>query len=129
MADGWRTHRRNQYEVYVASFPDGARKSPVSSGGGNQPVWAKSGRELFYFNGGKLMVVDVTTGAAFHAGKPALLFQMRSAVQTSGNTYDVTLDGQRFVMIQGGEDVGAPQVNVVLGWSDELTRRARAGQP
>ena len=113
----------------MTGFPHGAGKSPVSSGGGTLPVWAKSGRELFYVNGDKLMVVDVHTGAAFRAGKPALLFQMRSAVQTSGNSYDVSPDGQRFVMIQGGEDVGAPQVNVVLGWSNELTRRARAGQP
>ena len=118
-----------QYEVYVASFPDGARKSPVSSGGGSQPVWANSGRELFYLSGDKLMVVDVNTGATFRAGKPALLFQMRSAVQTSGSSYDVTLDGQRFVMIQSAENVGVPQVNVVLGWSQELTRRARTGQP
>jgi serine/threonine-protein kinase len=119
-----------QFEIYVTSFPQGVGKSPVSSGGGSHPVWAKNGRELFYFNGDKLMTVDVTTGAAFRAGKPALLFQMRSAVQTGGgSSYDVSPDGQHFVMIQGGETVAAPQMNVVLGWSNELTRRARTGQP
>ena len=42
MVDGWRTasEESGQYEVYVTSFPNGAGKSPVSSGGGNQPVWA-----------------------------------------------------------------------------------------
>jgi Tol biopolymer transport system component len=117
-----------QFEVYVASFPDGARKWPVSSGGGQLPVWAESGRELFYVNGDDLMVVDVDTRAAFRAGKPTRLFQMRSPARTSAYSYDVSPDGQRFVMIQSAEDVGARQINVVLGWSDELTRRARAGQ-
>jgi Tol biopolymer transport system component len=46
-----------QQEVYVTSFPNGAGKSPVSSGGGTQPVWATSGRELFYVSGDTLMVV------------------------------------------------------------------------
>ena len=117
-----------QFEIYVTSFPHGAGKSAVSSGGGNHSVWAKSGRELFYLNGDKLMAVDINTGSGFRAGTPTLLFQMRSMVQTSGCSYDVSLDGQRFVMIQSGEDVGAHQVNVVLGWSNELTRRAGAGQ-
>jgi hypothetical protein len=75
------------------------------------------------------MVVGVDTVEGFSAGKPTLLFQMRSAANTSGAPYDVSLDGQRFVMIQSAEDVGAHQVNVVLGWSSELTRRARAAQP
>ena len=75
------------------------------------------------------MVVDIDTGSGFRAGTPTLLFQMRSGIQTSGASYDVSLDGQRFVMIQSAEDVGAHQINVVLGWSGELTRRARAAQP
>ena len=97
-----------QFEVYVTSFPNGAGKSPVSSGGGTQPVWARSGRELFYLKGDTLMVVDVDTRSAFRAGTPTLLFQMQSVVQTSGYSYDVSLDGQRFVMIQSGDE-GAAQ--------------------
>ena len=75
------------------------------------------------------MVVDVDTGAAFRAGTPTPLFKMRSAVQTSGSSYDVSRDGQRFIMIQSGDEGATNQVNVVLGWSTELTRRARAARP
>ena len=116
-----------QFETYVTRFPNGAGKSQVSSGGGTHPVWARNGRELFYLKDDKLMVVEVNTRSAFVAGKPVLLFQGQSVVPAGDSTFDVSLDGQRFVMIRtSGENVTANQVNVVLGWSDELTRRARA---
>jgi serine/threonine-protein kinase len=119
-----------QFETYVTRFPDGVGKSQVSSGGGTQPVWARNGRELFYLKDDKLMVVEVDTRSTFVAGKPVLLFQGQSLLGPAGDsTYDVSLDGQRLVMIQtSGASVTANQVNVILGWSDELTRQARAGQ-
>ena len=115
----------------MTSFPDGAGKSPVSSGGGSRPVWASSGRELFYINGDKLMVVDVDDSRQpFAQANRRCSSEMRSAPSgLRGYAYDVSPDGQRFVTIQSADDVGAHQVNVVLGWSDELTRRARAARP
>ena len=89
-----------QFEVYVTSFPDGARKSPVSSGGGSQPVWAKSGRELFYFNGDKLMVVDVNTGQPSVQANRRCSSKCDPLSRRPVHSYDVSLDGQRFVMIQ-----------------------------
>jgi Tol biopolymer transport system component len=119
-----------QFETYVTGFPNGVGKSKVSSGGGVQPVWARNGRELFYLKDDKLMVVEVNARSTFAAGKPAQLFQRQSFIGPAGEaSYDVSLDGQRFVMIQtSAEHVTASQVNVVLGWADELTRRERAGQ-
>jgi hypothetical protein len=117
------------FEIYVTSFPSGTRKSQVSSGGGEYPVWARSGSELFYLNGDKLMVVGFNARSEFNVGKPTLLFQARSAVQASGWPYDVSLDGKRFVMIQSGDEGTTNKLNVVLGWSNELTRRARVARP
>ncbi len=88
-----------------------------------------NGRELFYRNGNKMMAVEVATETAFSAGTPKLLFEgghERSPV--AGANYDVTPDGQRFVMIQAGApDSAATQINVVLNWFEELKQRVPTG--
>ena len=120
-----------QSEVYVTRFPEGTGRSQLSAGGGTQPVWARSGRELFYRNGTRLMAVPIEIGARLTAGKPVLLFEGRYLVGFAGYpTHDVSITGDRFVMIQTeDEDVATNQINVVLGWAEELTRRARATKP
>ena len=113
-----------QDEVYVQPFPGlgglGA-KTLISTEGGNAPVWARSGHELFYFNGDKLMVVDITTDPELEAGDPRLLFEGRFTNFTSLANFDVTPDGRRFVMIQENPELRT-QLNVVLNWFDELKR-------
>ena len=95
-------------------------------------VWARSGHELFYRKGQRLMAVPVDTRTGFVPGKPALLFEGRyfDAGGAGSPTYDVSPDGERFVMIRtNGEHAAINQVNVVMGWSNELTRRVRAARP
>ena len=77
-----------------------------------------------------MMAVDVTTEPTFSAGTPRLLFE--GTYELSGGTranYDVTPDGQRFVMVQLGE-VGseATQINIVLNWFEEMKRRVPTDQ-
>ena len=69
-------------------------------------MWAPNGRELFYRNGIQLMVVPVQTEPTFQAEKPRLLFEGSYPYNFSGMTsnYDVTADGQRFVMINDAEE-------------------------
>ncbi|MCZ6750264.1 MAG: hypothetical protein O7E51_00365 [Acidobacteria bacterium] len=74
--------------------------------------------------------MDVTTEPTFSAGTPRLLFE--GTYELSGGTranYDVTPDGQRFVMVQLGE-VGseATQINIVLNWFEEMKRRVPTDQ-
>ncbi len=71
------------------------------------------------------MVVDITTEPSISAGTPKLLFEgtFQGATLSRAN-YDVTPDGQRFVMIQAVEPEQAPtQINVVLNWFEELKQR------
>ena len=82
---------------------------------------ARSGRELFYRNGDKMMAVDITTDPELEAGNPRLLFEGRFRTFGSLANFDVTPDGRRFVMIQEGPEVRT-QFNVVLNWFDELKR-------
>jgi serine/threonine-protein kinase len=119
-------------EVYVRPFPGSGGKTQISTEGGTEPVWARNGRELFYLNGDKMMATAVETKAAFAAAKPKLLFEGHPETGTVAfeQGYDVSPDGQRFLMIKASEQESAPaQINVVLNWSDELRRLAPAVRP
>jgi serine/threonine-protein kinase len=112
-------------EVYVRPSQGAGEKYLISNGGGLTPVWARSGRELFFRNGDQMMVVDVSTTPAFSPSRPRLL--VTGAFVRRGNdaaSYDVSPDGQSFVMISAGEnDRAATQINAVFNWFDELKQR------
>ena len=111
-------------EIYVQPFPGLGGKWQISTDGGGHAVWARNGRELFYRNGDKLMVVEVTTEPTFAPGSPKALFEGQFYTSGDGNTnYDVAPDGQRFVMIKdSAEQQESGQINVVLNWFEELKR-------
>jgi len=112
-------------EVYLRAFPEAAGKSQVSTDGGEEPMWARSGRELFYSNGDKMMAVAVETSPALSAGRPRVLFTGRYKLSGSGTSYDVAPDGRGFVMVKQSSEQSAPlQIHVVLNWMEELRRRA-----
>jgi Tol biopolymer transport system component len=111
-------------EVYVRPFPhvDSARV-PISVGGGIEPVWSRSGTELF-FRGprGEMYSAPVTIGAHFTHGTPKVLFTLRNITQdTYHRSYDVTADGKRFLMVTAG-DQDAASLNVIFNWRAELER-------
>jgi serine/threonine-protein kinase len=119
-------------EIYVRPFPGPGGKTQISTEGGTQPMWARNGRELFYRNGDKMMVTAVETNPVFAASKPKLLFEAHYETYFNPfeRDYDVSPDGQKFLMIKGSEqESAATQLNVVLNWSDELRRLAPAGKP
>ncbi len=113
-----------RYEVYVQPFPGPGGKRQVSTEGGEEPVWARNGRELFYRSGNKMMAVDIQTQPTFSAGKPRLLFEISPSLLTfSLGAFDVTPDGQRFLMVKLSEqELPATQLTVVLNWFEELKR-------
>ena len=115
-----------RYEVYVRPYPGPGSKFPISIEGGVAPVWARDGRELFYRNGDKMMSVTVEAGSEFRAGKPEVVFEERfeAGVSWYRPNYDISPDGQRFVMIKAGEEAPLTQINVVLNWFEELKRLA-----
>jgi serine/threonine-protein kinase len=118
-------------EIYVQPYPGPGGKWQISTDGGNEPQWSRSGRELFYRSGNKMMAVDIATQSGFAAGKPRQLFEGDYRVTSTGwarPNYDVSPDGQRFLMLKAVEREQAPvtQINVVLNWSEELKRLAPA---
>jgi len=117
-----------QPEVYVQPYPGPGGKWQVSTDHGTEPVWNPNGRELFYRRGRRLMAVPVTTQPTFSVGKPAVLFEgdyVVSEFPATGIAYDVSPDGQRFLMVKEVEQpASATQINVVVNWFEELKRRA-----
>jgi Tol biopolymer transport system component/DNA-binding winged helix-turn-helix (wHTH) protein len=130
----WLAYSSNEsgrFEIYVRAFPGPSGKWQISTAGGMEPVWAPNGRELFYRNGDKMMAVDVTTGPAFTADHPRLLFEQKyEHGPATLADYDVSPDGQRFLMIkEGGQEAPPSQINVVVNFSEELKRRVPPGKP
>jgi eukaryotic-like serine/threonine-protein kinase len=109
-----------QYEVYVRPFPGPGSQWQVSTGGGEEPVWSRDGKEIFYRNGTKWMAVDVKTTSEFSATPPRLLFT-GPYVNVPGPSYDVGPDG-RFVLIEGPPEAPVTRLNVVLNWFADLRR-------
>jgi hypothetical protein len=112
---------RNQ--VYVRSFPDGDRRLQVSTDGGTQPALSGNGREIFYRIGDRMMAVELrVTAGGVELSHPTLLFE-RPYSYGAGITisnYDVTSDGQRFLMVKDEDNVG--RLRVVLNWRPGVER-------
>ncbi len=112
-------------EVYVRPFPGPGMKRLVSIKGGIQPLWARDGKQLFYRWEDQFWVVDVETGGSFAAGKPRLLFEKPGFGHGFPiRTYDLSLDGQRFLMVREEPLKPAPVTEMILiqNWFEELER-------
>jgi len=108
-------------EIYVRPYPGPGGKWQISTGGGTEPLWNPKGHELFYRSGQKMMAVDYTAQSSFSAGKPRMLFQgAYTTTPRSATDYDVSPDGQRFLMLKPAAEQAPGQINVVLNWPGEL---------
>jgi serine/threonine protein kinase/Tol biopolymer transport system component len=123
------SNESGRYEVYVRPFGQGSSKWQISTGGGMFPVWARSGKQLFYRESGNIMAVDVTTQPAFSVSTPRVMVPSAVTAPLSNgiDSFDVSLDGQHFLVHQQSSEAGqSVQINVILSWSEELRRLARA---
>jgi serine/threonine-protein kinase len=115
-------------EVFVQSFPDLGPKYKVSVDGGTEPVWSRGDKRLFYRKGDQMLAVDVGYTPGLELGRPRVLFEGDYNDAAVGHQhYDLSLDGQRFLMIRHGQPVGTDEVRVVLNWSKQLLARLSPG--
>ena len=113
-------------DAYVQNFPTPTGKWEVSTSGGGQPKWRHDGKELFYIApDGRLMAVPLTLTDRVEAGTPVALFQTR--VEGAGaimggiyHQYDVTPNGQRFLVNTLEEQGESAPITVVLNWTAGL---------
>jgi len=114
-----------QSEIYVQPMPPATGKRAISVNGGNWPRWRRDGKELFFLSlDWKMMAADVDPVTAV-VGVPHELFQTPLSLVSvrSGTAYDVSGDGQRFLMDSTGQTANAP-IAVILNWDQELKHLA-----
>jgi WD40 repeat protein len=128
----WLAYQSNEsgsFEIYIRPFPrvsDG--KWQVSNGGGIQPAWAPDGHELFYLSAGRLLAAPVRfePTPAVGAAQVVIAELSYAPFDRSGRTYDVSSDGQRFLVLDAAPSVsddpfaGISRIDVVLDWAREL---------
>jgi serine/threonine-protein kinase len=113
-------------QVYIRPYPGDVRfLVSGSEEAAGEPVWSPNGRELFYRSGRKMMAVSIEIQPEVRTGRPVFLFEgsYRGGASTPPGYqyYDVTPDGESFVMVKEPEQQEG-QINVVLNWFEELKR-------
>jgi Tol biopolymer transport system component len=103
-------------EIYVGPVPGPGGRRQISSEGGEQPRWVRNGREIVYRNGTKMMSVPVQFRPDLQTGKPIELFDRKFDRGAAVDAYDVTADGQTFVMTRSERD-NPTEIRVVIGWT------------
>jgi serine/threonine protein kinase len=113
------SNESGEYRVYVVPFPGPGGKWQVSLGDGRGPLWRRDGKEIFYLSAdNKLMAVRVEiSGASFAAGGARALFDSHS--YGVFGRYDVSADGQRFVVVYEGNQSSSTLTSVV-NWTAGL---------
>jgi Tol biopolymer transport system component len=110
-------------EVYVRNFPSTGSQWQVSAGGGGQPHWRRDGKELFFVAPDrKIMAVDVKLGTNFTMGTPHALFQSQVSSYAAPNRYDVSADGQKFLVNSLAQESSSTPITVIVNWAASLKR-------
>jgi eukaryotic-like serine/threonine-protein kinase len=104
-------------EIFVAPVDDGHARRRVSTAGGRHPVWRRDGRELYYRRDRSLYAVPVTPGAELAFGDAEELFRVELGTPAS---FDVSADGERFLVSVLDAERVRTEVTVVAGWRESL---------
>ena len=117
----------SQDQVYVRPYPAPDVKWLVSvvEEGGGEPVWSPDQKELFYRSGSRMMVASVQTEPTFSASRPRVLFEGSYVAHSNPpgyQYYDISPDGERFLMMKEETVQEGDQINVILNWFEELKR-------
>ena len=119
-----------RHEVYVRPYPGPGPVVQISTDGGGEPLWSPSRSELYYrsIDGSRVMSIPFRTEPEFTVEAPQLLFEAPFVPSLGqwGRNYDISPDGERFLMIRDAKNRTAPlEFHVVLNWFEEL--KAKVG--
>ncbi|MBI4468216.1 MAG: serine/threonine-protein kinase [Acidobacteria bacterium] len=123
----WIAYQSNESgtgEIYVASFPGAGNKRQISTSGGLFAKWRGDGKEIFYLSpDNHLMAVEVSGAEkTFKVGSARRLFELRWVEHGRGPVYDVTSDGQRFLVNTVVEQRAPSPITLVTNWTADLKK-------
>ena len=118
-------------EIYVRPFPDMDGRWQISTSGGNNPLWSRDGREIFYRNGDMVISVAVKTSPTFIFGTSKTLFEgtyvrsINSPGTRDFGTWDISPHTQRFLMLRelNAGNIGPRKINIIANWFIELKEK------
>ena len=120
------SNESGKWEVYVTPLLESGTNWRISSAGGTEPRWRRDGKELFYIApNGWLMAVRVKEGSTFEADAATPLFLTRLRQHISSTdlfSYDVSPDGQRFLMNTDVGETTAQPLTIVLNWAAQFKK-------
>jgi serine/threonine-protein kinase len=118
----YESNTSGQFEIYVERYPQLGDRKKISTNGGRDPRWSRTGGELFWASeDGQLLAASVQSGTTFEPGPPrVLLDQAMTPILLGDQSYDV-IDDRRFVVIRS-DTSDAPSIVVVQNWLEELKR-------
>ena len=108
-----------RYEVYVQPYSPTGPKFQISTGGGEEPQWSPRGDELFYRNGNEWMRAAITTEPELEISRPQLLFR-GNYVNVPGPSYDVSPDGERFLLLQPPHQDPPTELHLIVNWFESF---------
>jgi serine/threonine-protein kinase len=116
------TNSSGRYEVWVTTFPVPQGRWQVSSTGGTEPLWSRSGRELFFITEGHLVAAAVQTIPEFQVTSQQRLFSVQNFAQYGhfARNYDVTPDDRRFLMLRN-TDLASTRLVAVFNWRSQFS--------
>jgi eukaryotic-like serine/threonine-protein kinase len=125
---GWLAYESDESgrrEIYARAVSGTGGKWQISNGGGDRPRWSRSGREIVYRSGKRMMAARVAMGASLTVDRPRVLFE--GEFEEGGDStpnYDIAPDG-RFLMIEPSRDAGpaSSQLVVIDNWFTELRQK------
>jgi hypothetical protein len=123
----YHSNANGPFQIYVQSVPRLGTEWQITTSGGSRPRWRRDGRELYYVSpANEVMSVETdTTRDSFDFGAPRALFQVpfrEAPIQR--NVFDVTADGQRFLVnVNAGSRAGS--IAWVLNWIADLNAAQR----
>jgi eukaryotic-like serine/threonine-protein kinase len=116
-------------EVYGQPMSGKGERVAMSIEGGTGPVWSRDGRELFYRAGDDLVSVQVKTTPSFVVGERRKLLDLAAYDSGYFHEFDVSADGQRFLLMQTEADSRPTRLNVALNWQEDLCQPRSDGSP
>jgi dipeptidyl aminopeptidase/acylaminoacyl peptidase len=116
------TDEAGRNDVYAIPASGKGGRVSISLEGGTGPVWSRDGKELFYRAGDDLMSVAVQTSGALVLGARHKVLDLSGYDTGAFREFDVSADGQRFLLIRTDPDSRPVRLDIILNWFDELRR-------